>query len=710
MRSSKVGPIPVLSGLQLQPAEGKPTGLLRALNIEPRDGLAQTRRGCSVHAGFTSTAGWTAGAVFPATWNGQTVTYVGLVNSGYVSDRIVQLELTGTVVAADEVVDEEITWEFWGEDDAWHSLSVINITNDVTGYWWGATKKAHLTFIHPYGWKNAQPAGTPSSKQWLRATKSTAWVAAHAVGCQHRENTLSALTARAFFLAPSTRAARGPFVVAPYVSGASAYSWAVIDISRLPDGGNGEALFQPGVDTCDYISRNSLTAALSTGFQADDNEASAVYVPASDELMVSVSGKYIRVDCSLTAAQASSAANFTADTTAAQYVDIALETALPAGATAMTVFGQRVFIGGFAATPQRLQWSAPGGFWRVWPTENIITLAGGGSGAIRALMPIADSLFIFTSTAIWRALLGDPGEGAESSLFVDLVEETPCVSRRSVVAAGRFICFLSEDGPRVFDGRKSRPVGAGVRDLFRPDSEHPLAAFRKSTSVGAWHKVENQYRMAYSSPAAGHNETVLVVDLDDGTSWLWGSDPTEADSIPTTTKLSYLKARPRSIRVAGWVWDERSQTIVAIDPEGYMFRCDRGYTDLKDKIPWYMESQTLGIGEASSATLTRVDAQVQIDNYQTMKVVAIPDGDEARGDSKTIAVQRGPATQAALDSSSLASSITPSQQRAAIAPVTARFRKTGRNHRVRLESVSPHHAAIKLLALTVETQRGDEPR
>lgn len=695
---STIGPIPLLDGLQLMPADGKPTGLLRALNVEPRDSMVQTRRGCQIVAGFTATTGWTACFSHPATWNGQTVTYIG-VDLGDQSDRIISIELTGTP-AADEIVDEEVVAEFWGNDDAWHPISIINITNSITAAWWGPAKRAHLTFVQPLGWKSAQPAGTPSAHQWLRLTRTTAWVQAHAVAAQVRADTVSNVGARGLVLAPTTRAARGPYLIVPYV--ATGVKWAIVDMSVDLNGATGEALYIPESDACDHLARSALVAA----YNSNDAPAAAAYIAASDKLLVSIARKYYTVNCGVVPG-VGSAAEFAPNVpVTGPYGDIPLALTLPEGPAFIAVFGGRVFAGGYPAQPHRLDWSAPGEFWQIWPSENTDILADGGGGALLAGVALKESFYIFTTTAIWRATLGEPAEGTDSALFIDLVEETPCVSARSVVAAGDVICFLSEDGPRVFNGQRSKLVGAGVRDLFRPDSAHPLACLRKAEAVGVWHRVENQYRLAYPSSGASACETTVVVDLDDGTSWLWGADTTAVDDTASPAS-AYIAARPRGIRVQGWAWDPATQDIIAIDPESYVYRCDKGSTDLADKIRWYLESHNLGAAQRAQAVLTRVDAQVEVEHFQSFKVSAIPDGDRARTDTRTVSVQRSVSIDAsvAIDGALLSAPITPLQIEASLMPVTARFRKRGRNHRVRLESAPTLHSPIKLLALTVDIER-----
>jgi hypothetical protein len=708
MKRTQIGPLPLLAGLQLQPAEGRPQGLLRALNVEARDGLLQTRRGSAPIAAFWDSNVGLRAQASPAGWTGQTVTYLGFDAVDIKPDSIM-MPIVVAGAAEPTVVDVTTTYEFFAEDGgagSWQPINVVNVGEQTRGVPLvgpGTDTFYHLllSFVTPSGWKNAQPAGTPLALCWLRITRSVAWGTNVGIGGGLKPQ-ISAIGARGMVAAPSTRNGCGPFVVIPYYFDADTAVWSVIDISQAPRQGR----FHNTHD--DFIDQSvpKIAAPL-----FDGRDPAYVYVPASDVLLLSLGTRYVVVDCGKGAQDVGACRDMElVFDPEGQYGDISCEAALPPGARVLCVFGGRVFAGGFIASKMELRWSAPREFWETWPSSNVAFLGGGASGELVAGVPVDETLFLFTTSGIWRAALGDPPAGVESALFTDLVEETPCVAGSSVVATASGIVFLSSDGVRVFDGKRSRLISAGIIDLFRPNSEHPLACLRKADARAVWHPLENQYRLSYPSPGAQHNDVVVVVDLDDKTAWLWGADQLSAtDSFGLN--LSAGAQRARGLRIAGWAWDARSQSIVIVDPEGCIGRMDTGAADFTDGIRWYAETQNLRIARNERAIVHEVDLSVVREHFRPFAVSVIPDGDRARADMRTVAVDPdGLDTTSAIGAASLAGNMTPLQLDGSVAPVHARFRKVARNHRIRIEGVAPNYDPIKLLAVNASISAQDEDR
>lgn len=719
-----IGPLPLTGGLQLGAPEGKPTGLLRALNVEARDGYLQRRRGCSIAKEVLEAAYGYSGSTSPANWNGQSVTYIevgepgGAIGPDSASDWICKVMLIGAVV--DESVDGSVGFEFWGQDDSWHTLDVLQLTDSRRGLFFSADDAledggtdggAVLEFIYPAGFKTAQPAGTPSSGRWIRVTRSSGtWsnnVALSVLRNPGNSYSVPALgQVHCAIAAPTTRTGTGPWFAFPRWGG-GAPEWALYSFHLSSD--NRDAFVNP--NTKGLLAANAIPAPWGS-----NDVAHLIYLPATDHLLAILGGLYVRVVCSATSwVTGDTVIEWTPeipDPDLSPYGDIPCRTAMPLRPAASCIFGGRPFLGGFQDDPQRIIWGAPNEYWTVWPESNDARISDAGGGKIIALIPADEVLYVFTTVGIWRATLADPEGQNESNLFIDLVEEVRCTAPASIINSPYGILFLASDGPRRFDGKRSKRLSEDIDELFRPDGGHAFPCLNHDSAVGVFHPLQNQYRISYRSPGAQHNDTVLTIDMEGRSAWLHGSELISAvDAAGQATANEPIGQRPWGQRWSAACWVASDKRIWTVHPEGGVVVLDDGDKDCGHRLPWFAETQHLRIASSEQAVMEKVEVTIARDHFQPVRVSVIPDGDRARADSRDIAVQRDRLdTAAAIDGASLAGNITPLQLDESLSPLVWRGRKKARNHRVRVESISPTHHPARILSVTAHLSVEKESR
>lgn len=691
MRRRKIGPLPLIGGIQLAEPSGKPTGLLRALNVEARDGYLQRRRGSVPLLSVWNYPGTVMpGTVAPSPWTGASVTYVDVGTMPAPGLALMFALVTGNL-GTNEVVDGTITWEFWGEDDAWHTLDVLNLTEQHTGAFFTTQSVADhgpayygaiCLMVYPEGFKTAQPSGTPSSGNWLRVTRSAGTWATDIAGVILEETTYDQGRQLMALACPLTRTGAGPYAAVRKFFG---QTWGLFDVGA----------------TGTWFVTGMATGIGSAPWTADDI-AQLQYVPATDHLLAVLGEGYYKHTCGTQTTVA-----FTPeipDPNLSAYGDIPCRTALPFRPNAACLFGGRVFLGGFQGDRLRIIWSAPDAYWTIWPESNDMRLPDTGGGEILAFVPQDEVLYILTTSGIWRLTLADPVGNSESSAFVDLVENVRISAPRSVAPSVKGVCFLADDGPRIFDGVRSKRLIEDIEELFRRDSAHPFACFNKETAVGVWHPIENQYRLAYRSSGGADNDVMLAIDLDERTAWLHGAEvPAGADASSEASASAPIAQRKWGARWVALAWNPADQRVWGITPAQNVAVADAGDLDMGHRIEWYAETHNLRIAAAEQAVCDRVDLTVARDHFQQVKVSVIPDGDRARADVRNVAVQRDRLdTTAVIGGASLAGNITPLQLDESIAPLVWRGRKKARNHRVRVESIAPTHHPVRIVAMTAD--------
>jgi hypothetical protein len=744
-RPKRVGPLPLLSGIQLDPPAGKKTGLLDARNMEVLSGHLSTRRGLS----FVAVADW--GVTQPTSYAGSAEAssdtewlYLCLLNSpAATADQwcFVEIESDQQETAEPDVLASA---QWWDEDNgAWTEMDCFCVQREVFGTPLfdsnaGAVNFHWVVYFRtPDGWTNDRPAEASSgpSPGWYFRVRAT-----DHEGAAHTLVNIVWATNFQSVVAYYNKAFLRLFDVVPFRSGPkvlcirdismdaalSEWTTGVVELGGLP--------YQSGSPDYPGGGKHQKSGSPLWDVSASQSpEMVGVYMAATDDYLVlfdrpkliddtaagtpsSDEGIIIRTD-KLTAdgwGGADGEVQFlglkntednktefpetTADGT--DWEDVVLRSTID-GASAAAVYNQRLFIAGKGSTSRRLIWSAPAEFWTLIPEANVHELVGGGNGDIVALVPIHRTLYVFTETAIWSVHEIDPVEGQDSAVAVSLVEATGAVGRLSVVALEGMIAFLSNDGVRVFDGQKSRRITDAVSDLFDKSSEHVMALMSsaRSTAVMAWDKEEHELILSYRRVDSDNNNAALVINLDSGACMLWGEVP--ATSLDTQT---YAASR-RDWRGDGVVFDDTARRLLAIGDDGIVCTLDHGSPDIgRFGIQWSFSTHHLGMGRSKHQILTGVDLEVARDHVKSINIDVIPDGRLDRMSTMTRPVQMdGLATGDELDSFAAAGAALLNTE-ASYAPVVARFSSKGRNHRVRVRSVDGDEAPVRVASISVGLQ------
>lgn len=712
MRERKVGPLPLLAGIQLEAPEGSPSGLLHALNMESRDGHLATRRGVE-YAGFLDNSTYISdpdanpGGVEVAGGTGLGPTIWNL-DHGYlginpalltpVSDTVVLLYLTSRFTSSfvetpQDTDNVSLDVQFRGEDNVFHSCEYKilsapggGVASNYMGNFPPGDGYTHnqglvVAIRAPFGWKNDVVAetGSANSRFWLKFVLTGA-VWNNGAKPYLVQTITPDYSGEKFIYSCQSREGERTFVAS---AGNQDNTWHVFATEPL-------------------TSYNSLpqTSIPATGVVTQGEPAVLQYVSATDELFAVLGQQMFTLNIGTGDSEV-----FTPDQTAPEYSDIPLEGSVDAPRT-VGIFGGRVFMGGFATDPQAIRWTAPNEFWHVLPSSNYATLASRGSGRVVAFQELAGFLYIFTTTNIWRAQLADPTSGNESNLVIELVEETPCASGRTVCAANDLILFLSDDGIHRFDGRRSKRISDQISDLFRPDSRNAYAVMRGDRAIAVWHRIENQYRMFYPSPGSPENDSCLVIDLSESTAWIWGVEP--ASALDASGATGPIVQRARGTRAQAACWVESKQAVATISNEGIFGYMDLGPTDIESVTRWQFESQTLGFGRGQQSVLEYVELNALRDSFVPFDISVVPDGNNDRVDTRRCQIEPDRLdTTNQIGAVSLAGNMPIVNLDASYAPVQWRGRKRARNHRVRVSSVAPNHSPIKVASMVARFQ-GEE--
>lgn len=720
MRRRVVGPLPLTDGLQLEAAEGRPSGLLRALNMESRGGLCRTRRGqerlCDVSVATGNQVINASGGSFndaltilevpmPAgaspLGNVRPGTRATMIFSArYDNGGFDPFQQTAesyldrvTLVAGDVEIDCDfaVIREWTRFETSFPSLDSVGIfpftlDGSTTGYIGPDPSKLLLvSVIWPDGIDVA--ATSPADDVLIRLTFTDPLV------FDNEPNVLNldvvAMTAHpASLLDATTRKRKATLAFGPS------------DFADL-----GTTLRVVDVDT---------GLAVGTSTQAFREFVRSIYVPWTDEILITADGHLMTFDCDQLDTAVQALADFVPETDVEQFSDIAVESVIP-GATVLAIFGGRPFL--FNLTdlgPGSIRWGAPNEFWTVFPSANVAQLgATRSTGAVVAARELDGELIIFTDGAIWRAVLADPTAGNESDLFIQLVEETGCISGESVVGVDGGIVFASDDGVRMFRRGRSKIISSAVRSLFRRDKDVPYGMSQSSRACAVWHRVENRYELFYSSPGAEENDTVLVVDLDEGTCWLWGCPLVSAADTPAEEPDGDgpFGPRRRGIRAQAATWCAARNGVVIMDATGLVLLMDEGTTDFESPIEWSLESQTIGMGRAERGVLERLELLALRENFGTFDVGAVPDGDSARTDTRRVGIDPDRLdTATAIGSASMEDGVQPLRVEDSFAPISARFRLQGRNFRLRVSSVGPAYDPVALATYSATLTVEEKPR
>lgn len=691
-----IGPIQLRDGLYLRAPEAKPGALLRAQNIELRNGMLRTRRGSSIIAKFST--GTAINGVGNSFLNGVPNAYVG-------SNQIIYCWPTASaakpqagdlVVVAffgfNNITPADTTVEYLADGGVWKALEAVDFLGTSGAIFReghipmsginGADPKAQEDryFVVPEDWI-AQTFHASLGAGWNVRLSLSAPIGGGSAGPVSTFRVAQAVPPRMLWV--EARKSSEAFIVTPsvLVGFATVYRSSVISSAK------------------------SLTANNYTATRAG-SAFDLLYIPATDDILLCDG-----VDPQIMAAAAGSVPAPFAPATAlsdppaeAAYLDIPLESTL-SGFTAMGLFGGRVFVGGFVDEPTKIRWSAPDVSWKAWPSDNKAILGGGSAGRVVTFAVFAETLFIFTTRGIWTAeiIIGDGL--SESVISVKFLEATGCPSDRSVVTCDKGIFFMSDDGPRMITQRSpSKPLVPQVQDLFASDSQHPLACMRKATTCAAWDRVNQRVLFAYASTGSSTNDTVLVVDMLDKTAWLWGVD-TVADLNARlnlqTSGAGATTQRQRGLRICSMDWDPKAQRVICVSPDGVLFHLD-GFFDMGLPINWLFETEVLRLSAGERGIVERVEFLVAREHFSDVDCTVIPDGDLGRAETRTISAEpdRLDVTSVIGQGQLAGEALEPLEE--SFGPAIWRGRKPCRNFRVRLASRGTNPAPACVVACTVD--------
>ncbi len=691
MQRRELGPLALTGGLYLDRARAPGNTLSDVLNMEAESGEVRTRGGCR----FRSSLEPTFAQVLAYETTNAVETTVGSYIEFDVKNSSDDIEAGDYVhISLNGTNTEDIFGDrWWVKDgsDVWHEVHMLN---NYVDYTMPVTNR--LVFRTPIKPKRTGtviymrvlPANTPDGTYNPKICTQTnaLW------------NGYGPIGGMASFVCRS-----GPKTALLSQVAATGY------------------LFDIGASAGAIISSKSFATPDSVDY-GEELDASMLYIPATDELLIRMGETYYVHSCSqwLDGSVSQWQPDAEADLVDTAYEDIPLRTALRRHRD-MVLFEGSVFMLGSDDDPATVVWSAPAEFWKVWPEDNEYTLSSSGAGRIVGAEVINRTLYIFTDTQIWSANMAEPPAGrSEDTVVFSLVEETGCTSRDSIVAAESGIFFLSEKGVRYFDGQRSRLVTKPVEELFDRSSENPYAARWLSDAVGVWEPKRRQYRLFYKTHEEGHHSfrsstgknvplqrvlnACLVIDLEDRSVWLWSGEDrkTSLDELSTggTTKLFQSNIFMRATEA---VYDMVSGIVICVTREGLVYEMDRGVDDSGWLFPWRLETQHIGLGKSRRQCLVQADVEVPKETYKSMDIAAIPDGRTDRASTRTVTPQKDGVGDVLGVADAAGEALVEASN--AYGPAIARFRSQGRNHRIK---VSGEGGGVRIAGITahvIETSR-----
>jgi len=136
---------------------------------------------------------------------------------------------------------------------------------------------------------------------------------------------------------------------------------------------------------------------------------------------------------------------------------------------------------------------------------------GGSSrdGGIQGLRVLNDQVVILTRRSTWKF---NPGNGTalDTNTLQQLERSIGCMAPRSIVDAGQFLIWLSEQGVYAFDGTEHVHLSKKTDDAIFGDGNKSRLQFAK----GVYDPSTKQYKLYYPSQGSTRNDRAVVYDVD----------------------------------------------------------------------------------------------------------------------------------------------------------------------------------------------------
>lgn len=730
-----LGPIPLSSGVQLDSPRGQPTGLLDAINMEERAGHLTVRRGSRLQGRRNGGTGYVSGVSLRTdvqdsagtsitNWSTLSTVYIGYddIDDLGVGEFVETAILDVSGAETDE--PEGLTFEYWGDDDAWHRLDagMLESADGARPLLFPPPTKTRLLFRNPIGWKKGTPTSTSlgAGYCWMRVSRTDGNFAA--TNATVDDPAFAFDIEVADFVHYRDRDGSYRTLVVAAASDGTLFSPTWLEVDEVTGGAQGQLLGNLVV----FSAYDNIFLDFSERVRARD--AHFLYIPAINRIWYYWSSSWVEIAAE---ALGTTAGTYPEDYQAhawpdgphqgesyadagnarflrgdidgdasAAYQDIPLEEAFPEP-DAVAIYAGRVFIA--ERRTGKIWWTAPDEVCRTLPSENQYLLASRASARVVAMVSFYGALYIFTEDGIWRATMLDPIEGQESAVAFEYVTNAACTARRSVVVTDMGVFFLASDGIRVFDGQRTRVVSKPLQDLFRKDSNHQMAVRNPEDSVGVWDPIENRYILFYRAAGFNENEQAIVFDLENRAFWLWGAEHVAGMGVPGDSDgpVGNRTWGPLGTSV---MWHPDDGRIYVASRRSYVCSLDDEDRDFRiAPVAARAETHHIGLGKMGFQRMRQVDATVRREGFGQVKITSVADGRKL--DSRTIDPEGdGVDPTNTLGGIDLSGDFALDESDNAYAPITARFAQKGRNHRVRIETVSPDHARFELAGLSFEVE------
>lgn len=690
MPRRRVGPVPLVGGVHLNPAGSGANQLLDARNMEERDGLLATRRGQEFE--WENLFRNAPGLVFENLSRhepGGRYAYLGVPTEGLVSP--------GTMCEIDPggLGSSDLVFEFYAADGTTRTISAQHLDGD------------DYRFVFPYGVLYGSPSwdgeAMPSDAHWIRVSRADGEdVSSLSVTQRLYYGTMYNFTGP--FVA-NTRG--GPVPVLALLNDPNVYSLESFAVFVRPK--KGAPLLYSASPLQNVIGgyRDTFDGSKYTG---DASESFFVWLSATGSLLYYSPDFWWRIDKpTLDLVDANSfdgSAQFGAefalsDGADTAYEDIPLLSSMPRP-SAVATYNRRLIVA--ERGTGNVRWSAPAEFWDILPEDNVYQLAGVGAGNVLGMAELYGALYIFTDSAIWRMVEVQALEGSTSTMSFSFVEGTGCTSNRSVVVEEGYIYFLAQDGVRRFNGQRSQLMTRAVLELFEADATHPLALRRSrhSEACGVFDRRRRRYLLGYPKAGSDGNDCVLVVS-EDGRCWLWGDD--DLAGVDTSGESGPIGQPRRGVRMQSATWHPGESRVLAVDKSGLCYWLDVGDNDFGEPILWYAETHHLGVGARGYKSLQLIEFEVAHEGTGSLRISSVPDGDFSRKDSRTVAPDTRGVDAGAVEGAFAAAGQAMAALRDAFTKARAFFRSRGTNHRAVIEAVPGSEVPVKIAAVSFEVDQ-----